>query len=38
VLTVDVAATYPMERLAEAFEASMTGHADGKIVMMEFTS
>lgn len=38
VLTVDVAATYPMEQLAAAFEASMAGHTSGKIVMTEFSS
>jgi NADPH:quinone reductase-like Zn-dependent oxidoreductase len=36
-LTVDVSATYPMEQLAAAFQASMTGHGGGKIVMTEFT-
>lgn len=38
VLTVDIAATYPMEHLAAGFEASMAGHASGKIVMTEFTN
>lgn len=35
--TVDVGKTFPMEELAAAYEASMTGHAEGKIVMTEFT-
>lgn len=36
-LTVDVGATYPMEQLSDAYRASMSGHADGKIVMTEFS-
>lgn len=36
-LVVDVAASYPMQELAQAFEASMTRHGGGKIVMTEFT-
>lgn len=38
VLTVDVAATYPLERTADAFRASMAGHAAGKIVLTPFTN
>jgi len=36
-LTVDVAATYPLQEVAAAFQASMSGHSDGKIVMTAFT-
>ena len=36
-LTVDVGKIFPMEELAAAYEASMTGHADGKIVVTEFS-
>lgn len=32
-LTVPVAETFPLERLADAFELSQTGHAHGKIVI-----
>ncbi|MEV8532469.1 NADP-dependent oxidoreductase [Streptomyces sp. NPDC051211] len=32
-LTVPVAATFPLEKLAEAFELSRTGHTAGKIVI-----
>ncbi|MEO6942856.1 MAG: NADP-dependent oxidoreductase [Terrimesophilobacter sp.] len=38
ILTVDVGSTFPMEKLAAAYEASMTGHADGKIVVTEFSA
>nr|WP_306987262.1 zinc-binding dehydrogenase [Arthrobacter silviterrae] len=34
----DVAATYPLQEVAAAFQASMSGHSDGKIVMTAFTS
>nr|WP_306418755.1 NADP-dependent oxidoreductase [Arthrobacter psychrolactophilus] len=37
-LTVDVAQTFPMQDLAQAFEANMSGHGAGKIVMTEFTA
>lgn len=37
-LTIDIAASYPMERVAEAFAASMAGKAAGKIVMTPFTA
>ncbi len=36
-LTVDVGITFPMQELAKAYEASMSGFGDGKIVMTEFT-
>jgi NADPH:quinone reductase-like Zn-dependent oxidoreductase len=36
-LTVDVFATYPLQDAAAAFQASMLGHSDGKIVMTAFT-
>lgn len=36
-LTVDVAASYPMEQLAQAFEANMAGHGGGKIVLTPFS-
>ncbi|WP_125610228.1 NADP-dependent oxidoreductase [Specibacter cremeus] len=36
-LTVDVAATYPLEKLAAAFRASMAGHGGGKIVLTPFS-
>ena len=37
-LTVDVARTFPMEQAADAFRASMEGHADGKIVLTPFAA
>lgn len=37
-LSVDVAHTFPLQDAARAFEASMTGHGAGKIVLTEFTS
>lgn len=37
-LKVDVGLTFPMEELSAAFEASMTGHGDGKIVMTAFSN
>lgn len=37
-LSVDVAATFPMQDAAAAFEASMAGHGGGKIVLTEFTA
>lgn len=36
-LTVDVSASYPMEQLAQAFEANMAGHGGGKIVLTAFS-
>ncbi|MBD0693397.1 NADP-dependent oxidoreductase [Streptomyces sp. CBMA123] len=33
-LTVEVARTYPLERTAEAFDASRTGHTRGKLVVV----
>lgn len=35
-LVVDVGATFPMQELSAAYEASMSGHGDGKIVVTEF--
>lgn len=37
ILKVDVAASYPMQDLALAFEASKSGHGGGKIVLTEFS-
>lgn len=37
-LSVDVAQTFPMQDVAQAFEASMSGHGTGKIVLTEFTN
>lgn len=37
-LAVDVAVTYPMQEAARAFEASMSGHGNGKIVLTGFTA
>lgn len=37
-LAIDVAASYPMEEAARAFEANMSGHGGGKIVLTEFTA
>lgn len=37
-LSVDVAQTFPMQEVAQAFEASMSGHGSGKIVLTEFTN
>lgn len=37
-LTVDVGSTFPMQDLAAAYEASMSGHGDGKIVVTEFSN
>ena len=37
-LSVDVAQTFPMQDAAQAFEASMSGHGTGKIVLTEFTN
>lgn len=37
-LSVDVAQTFPMQEAAQAFEASMSGHGSGKIVLTEFTN
>jgi len=37
ILTVDVSASYPMEQLAQAFEANMAGHGGGKIVLTPFS-
>lgn len=37
-LSVDVAQTFPLEEAARAFEASMSGHGTGKIVLTEFSS
>ncbi|MFC8303872.1 NADP-dependent oxidoreductase [Specibacter sp. NPDC057265] len=36
-LSVDVAQTFPMQDAARAFEASMSGHGAGKIVLTGFT-
>lgn len=36
-LSVEVAARYPLQDLRSAFEASMSGHGGGKIVMTEFS-
>ncbi|MCQ9162848.1 NADP-dependent oxidoreductase [Arthrobacter sp. STN4] len=36
-LAVDVAASYPMEQAAAAFEDSMSGHGGGKIVLTAFS-
>ncbi|PYI69679.1 alcohol dehydrogenase [Arthrobacter livingstonensis] len=36
-LTVDVSASYPMEQAGAAFEASMSGHGGGKIVLTQFS-
>lgn len=36
-LKVDIAASYPMQDLALAFEASKSGHGGGKIVLTEFS-
>jgi NADPH:quinone reductase-like Zn-dependent oxidoreductase len=33
VLRVHVAATFPLERAADAHRLSLTGHVDGKIVL-----
>ncbi|MEU5876238.1 NADP-dependent oxidoreductase [Spirillospora sp. NPDC047279] len=33
-LTVEVAETYPLERVGEAFDASRTGHTRGKLVIV----
>lgn len=38
VLCVDVAQTFPMQEAARAFEASMSGHGSGKVVLTEFTN
>lgn len=38
VLSIDVAKTLPMQEAARAFEASMTGHGSGKIVLTEFSN
>lgn len=37
-LSVDVAQTFPLQDAARAFEASMSGHGSGKIVLTEFTN
>lgn len=37
-LSVDVAQTFPMEEAAAAFQASMSGHGSGKIVLTPFTA
>ncbi|ALV47153.1 alcohol dehydrogenase [Arthrobacter alpinus] len=37
-LSVDVAQTFPLQEVAQAFEASMSGHGTGKIVLTEFTN
>lgn len=37
-LSVDVAQTFPLQEAAQAFEASMSGHGNGKIVLIEFTN
>lgn len=37
-LSVDVAQTFPLQEAAKAFEASMSGHGAGKIVLTEFTA
>lgn len=36
-LTVDVGSTFPMQELAAAYDASMSGHGNGKIVVTEFS-
>ncbi|MFQ4149478.1 NADP-dependent oxidoreductase [Arthrobacter sp. LAPM80] len=36
-LSVDVAQTFPLQEAASAFEASMSGHGSGKIVLTEFS-
>ena len=36
-LTVDVGNTFPMHELAKAYESSMAGYGEGKIVMTEFS-
>lgn len=33
-LTVEVAATYPLDRIAEAHRESESGHTSGKIVVL----
>lgn len=38
ILTVDVAAAFPMQELAAAFTESMDGHAGGKIVLTPFSA
>lgn len=35
-LSVDVAQTFPLQEAARAFEASMSGHGSGKVVLTEF--
>lgn len=35
-LEINIAATYPMERVADAFAASMTATAGGKIVLTPY--
>lgn len=37
-LVVDVDQTFPMQEAARAFEASMSGHGSGKIVLTPFTT
>ncbi|MFB0834998.1 NADP-dependent oxidoreductase [Arthrobacter halodurans] len=37
-LSVDVTATYPLERTADAFRSGMAGHGGGKIVLTPFTT
>ena len=37
-LSVDVAQTFPMQEAARAFEASMSGHGSGKVVLTEFSN
>ena len=37
ILKVDIAASYPMQDLALAFETSKSGHGGGKIVLTEFS-
>lgn len=37
-LRVDVAQTFPMQQAVQAFEASMSGHGTGKIVLTPFTN
>ena len=37
-LKVDIAASYPMERISQAFAASMAGRSAGKIVLTPFTA
>lgn len=38
VLNVDVAQTFPLQEAARAFEASMSGHGSGKVVLTGFSN